>query len=98
MLTRRQYRQTDILVITAAVALLIALAIARVPATALGNLLVAVPWFALVAAIVTLVSAQASLTDDDQRLPPRTQALNLIISILIAGLSYPTVIAPLFIG
>ena len=98
MLTRRQYRQTNILVITTAVALLIALAIAKVPATTFGNVLVAVPWFGFVGAIVTLVSTQLFFTDDDRRLPPRTQAASLLVSLLIAGISYPTVIAPLFIG
>ncbi len=97
-MTRRQYRQTDILVITAALALLIALAIAEVPATVLGNVLVAVPWFAFVAAIVTLVGTHAFFSEDDRRPPARTQAANLVLSILIAGISYETIIVPLFVG
>ncbi len=98
MLTRRQYRQTDVLVITTTAALLIALALAEIPATRLGNVLVAVPWFGFVGAVVTLIGTQMFARDDESRPSARVQGVNLVISLLIAGGSYQTVIRPLFVG
>lgn len=96
MWTRRQFRQIDVLIIPTAVALLIPLGLADLPDTLLAEIAVAVPWFALVAATVTLITSQTFLSDDDSRLSAGVQGANLVVSILLAGLTNMYVVTPLF--
>ena len=98
MWTRRQYRHIGLRIIPIAAALLILLVLIEPPETLLAEIAVGIPWFALVAAIVTLITSQTFLSDDESGLSEKIQSVNFLVSLLVAGISYQTVILPLFLG
>jgi hypothetical protein len=97
MWMRRQYRRIAAAILPAATALLALMAYADPLPHPVDSIVVAIPWFAIVAVLICLIQTHLFLKHDDQRPSERLQIACQAISIPAAGASYPALLHALFV-